>query len=292
MPARTSVEIDDAGLPRRIFHMLEQNGKSAGDVTVFLKNHVDYTMPDNPTAGGAKMKQHKYSLHRSPKSPFNINAFKRELDLSDGRKLRSRMNTRSIKQTNSYTPIFVQCCEGMAAPKWDNTTAKGRRVNIGSYDSKAFTLIYAVFAGPPSRRWTNPPYSRCKFREIEFEHFNLVVLPTFMTMPSVKVGFMVHPMSEDLEEYIDPPENPKRSNSGFFRGMDENQATEMFIFWSNRIKGWTLDQISGVPGCTPEALQRTQVALQFLASGDRQSPEYADFTKWCRQRSIEPMVVG
>jgi hypothetical protein len=55
-----------------------------------------------------------------------------------------------------------------------------------------------------------------------------VVLPTFMTVPSVKVGFMVHPMSEDLEEYIDPPENPKRSNSGFFRGMDENQATQMF----------------------------------------------------------------
>jgi hypothetical protein len=28
-PARTSVEIDDAGLRRRIFHTLEQNGKSA-----------------------------------------------------------------------------------------------------------------------------------------------------------------------------------------------------------------------------------------------------------------------
>ena len=117
-------------------------------------------------------------------------------------------------------------------------------------------------------------------------------LPTFMTMPSVKVGFMVHPMSEDLEEYIDPPENPERSNSGFFRGMNENQATQMFIFWSNRIKGWALDQISRVPGCTPEALQRTQVALQFLSSGDRQSAEYADFTTWCKQRSIEPMVAS
>jgi hypothetical protein len=290
MPARTSVEIDDAGLPRRIFHMLEQNGKSAGDVTVFLKNHVDYTTTDKPTAGGVKMKQHKYSLHRSPKSPFNINAFKRELDLSDGRKLRGRMNTRSIKQTNSFTPIFFQCCEGMAAPKWDNTNAKGRRINIGSYDSKAFTLVYAVFAGPPSRHWINPSYSRCKFTEIEFQHFNLVVLSAFLTMPSVKVGLMVHPMSEDLEEYIDPPEDPRRSNSGFFRGMDENQATQMFIFWSNRIKAWALDQISQLPGATAEALQRTQVAMQFLSSGDRQSAEYAEFTAWCRQRSVKSMV--
>jgi hypothetical protein len=291
MPARTSVEIDDAGPPRRIFHMLEQNGKSVGDVTVFLKNRVDYTTLDRPTAGGVKMKQHKYSLHRSPKSPFNINAFKRELDLSDGRKLRGRMNTRSIKQTNSFTPIFGQCCEGMAAPKWDNTNAKGRRVNIGSYDSKAFTLIYAVFAGPRSRRWANPPGSRLQIpTEIEFQHFNLVVLSAFLTLPSVKTGLMLHPMSEALEEYIDPPENPKRSSNGFFRGMDENQAIRMFISWSNGIKAWALDQMSRVPGATAESLNRAQVAMQFLSSGDRQSAEYVDFTNWCRQRSVEPIV--
>lgn len=138
------VEINAAGLPRGLFSVREA---SKDDLTVILKNRVGYAPIGTLSPVGApSVIEHRYSVHASLNSPFNINVIKRSLRLSDNRKQVGIMHTRSLKQTNCFTPLFSDQCPNLNKPK--HMTLFARFLRDGHDRSRDFAepiQLYKLF---------------------------------------------------------------------------------------------------------------------------------------------------
>jgi hypothetical protein len=237
-------EIDAGGVPRRLFEITQ----TPATLSLILRSRIQWA----PMGGAsvATIQQHKYSVHASPNSRNNINIIKRFMRLSNNQKTDSVLKTRSLKQTNSFTPLFFELCSHLVKPQYDNSSWTGARASLGSYDPDRKTLIYGAFVGPYDRSFIAVNDDTVQPHEIICgEAYRLVVLSSFLSEASVDAGIINHTSSDPARSYVETPNTPPPSTSEFFYGMQETQCVAIYKFVRDIFRTAFFDgmQKSGMP---------------------------------------------
>jgi hypothetical protein len=233
------VEIRADNLPVKLFAVKEGG---LGDLKIVLRARVGYAPSGTiPSSTNTRFLQHRISVHASRNSTENINTIKRTGILEGGRKLRQMTFTQSLRTENLFVPLFVDVCSYLR-PHKPPGKQKGRCVSLGSYHPHAFRLIYFVLVGKTGSNFDkeNETTSRESF---ECRLFKLVILWTFLRLPSDQIGAMMNVGSESTEEYVG--DDPKtRSEGGFPAGMSADEAVECFERIKAALREHLLNQFS------------------------------------------------
>jgi hypothetical protein len=173
---------------RRVFLSISE--RASGDVTVILK-HADYHMgvASNPDE---LIRTQRYSLHVSPKS-LDYSTVKHTIELDNGRRLTSAHVTSVVKgDVGRFAILFQRLVPDLRNDKYRiGIHDKAKICNLGEYDPANFTFSHALIIGSPSHEF---PTLGGDFNITQrvFGKFRLVVLWSFLTLPSAPIGRLVH----------------------------------------------------------------------------------------------------
>jgi hypothetical protein len=270
MPQVTSVEINAEGSPRTIFTIREA---TSTDLNIFLRRSAYAPVDALSFEGAPKMVEHRYTVHVSPQSVMNINVIKRTMRLANEERTESVTNTRSIKQTNSFTPLLFEQCSNLAKPQYVDTDKKYMKVSLGEYDPSNFILLYGLFVGPRDRAFaaSSFPPPDANIKEIAFNNFHIVVTWCFLALSSADIGEIIHFSTETPERFIKPPPERKKSTGGFFDGFSDDQCIVDFQWRREAIRMRILQNFARAnPTINPRILSGMILWSKFYLLGLKQ----------------------
>lgn len=261
MAGEICVGIDVRGVPRRLFEI----SQTPETLSLILRSKTTWAPVGG--AGVATIKQQKYSVHASLRSENNINIIKRYMKLSNNEKTDSVMKTRSLKQTNSYTPMFFEWCSHLSKPQYDVSLWKMSRISLGAYNPDKKVLIYGVFVGPKQRVWAPASYDDILSKEIVCDQaYRLAVIWSFLNLKSEDAGIVNHASSDPPRVYVgDTPVAPA-STSEFFDGVDELGSINIYRHSRDEFRKVAFNNMfkSGVPA---ELLNLMFASTKFIRDG-------------------------
>jgi hypothetical protein len=244
MSGEIYVDIEAGGKPRKLFEVTQ----TPETLSLILRSRTTWAPIGG--AGVATIKQHKYSVHATLRSPNNINIIKRFMKLSNNEKTDSIMKTRSLKQTNSYTPLFTEWCSHLVKPQYDVSSWKGTMVSLGSYDPDKKTLVYSVFVGPENRIFIPTSDDDMQSKEIICnEGYRLVVIWSFLNLKSENAGIVVHSSSDPSRVFVGDTPTAPESTSEFFDGIEEPVCVHLYKYARDECRktAFTNMQNGGMP---------------------------------------------
>jgi hypothetical protein len=261
MSGEICVEVEAGGAPRRLFEI----SQTPETLSLILRSKTTWAPVGG--AGVATIKQQKYSVHATLRSENNINIIKRFMRLSNNEKTDSIMKTRSLKQTNSYTPMFFEWCSHLIKPQYDVTSWRKDRIGLGSYNPDKAVLIYGVFVGPEQRVWAPDCYDDILSREIICNSsYRLIVIWSFLNLKSENAGIVNHISSDPPRIFVgDMPATPA-TKSEFFDGLDELGSINIYRYSRNEFRKAAFNNMfnSGVPA---ELLNVMFASTKFIRDG-------------------------
>ena len=117
------------------------------------------------------------------------------INMEDGRSVRLAALTDAVKKRNGFSILLVRRCEDLSrldeAPRDPN---KERILTLAEYDPARDNFYYGIFVGHPDTVFdtTDPGLS---FNKFSFASFNIVVVCSFVELPSYHTTDIVHSLT-------------------------------------------------------------------------------------------------
>lgn len=159
--------------------------------------------PEIEALEGQEIIEQRYSVHPSPNSVEGVNVIKRHFLVDGEERLTYRHMTKALKHFDRFAPIYFRKVESLG----DHHILDRSRVetvkNMGSMDH-SFTLIFGVFVSLPHHVFSGPLPSFVNHLNHTFDHFKLTVLWTYVALPTIQQGHLVHFLTFDPKTETDP----------------------------------------------------------------------------------------
>lgn len=198
MRKNVSFRVAVGGVEKELFCVLEKKNEG---LTLIIRR-LDLFSDDVSGSRRSPYIESKLSIHTSEQQPFS-NAIHRTVISRDLPPQDTSVWTDAVKRKSGFTPIFWKLCSDMYlshTPK-----PKTLPVHIGAYDPNHYSLCYCVLLGAPSTSFTffkreqfSIPGGPIPFTyhlrdhhdffviEEVFTRFKLVVLVSYLTLPSIR----------------------------------------------------------------------------------------------------------
>jgi hypothetical protein len=266
--------MDIGGIPRAIFSIQQ---RASGDLTVVIRHGAFYTNGKTfqPNPADAVVEQ-RLSIHRSTQSKSDINSIVYTKRFRDGRKRRTLNYTSALKRDNSFSLLFSQRCQDLRAAIFDMKKSSEKPVSLGSYNPQFFQLIFSIYAGRKERNFTTASEPDLRFLQVPIGLFNIVVVWSFVSLPSNITGnyaaFRTY-KPEEIEVMTDPGLKAfLRMASG---GFDEEISLIFFRDKRQRLLEMYFDSINNdFPHMRQVVLPAMRSIASFFAEGDINNPDY------------------
>jgi hypothetical protein len=236
---RVELAINSGAKPRYLLSVIEG---SSGDLTLCnlpkgspnskRRNRAKDTPADGRStdnAHGVGFKQLRYSIHTSDRIP-DANLIKRTQEFDDGTLKTSVFYTSGIKQTQNFSPIFIQRYDDLRNAIYD-IDPESDTINIGSVDPP-FGLILSVFVGPPGRQFIFPHKDDFDFAQFRFTKFDLLVMWSFFCALPYG-GLEIHMQSTEATGPISP--------------TSDAECIAVFKYWRDLVKAELVQTLSKIP---------------------------------------------
>lgn len=224
---RVCVEVD--GQLSRLFSITE---RSNGDLVISLQSSDFYR-----DAGSTEhfqdheIKTQKYSVHRSIKSPEQINVLKHQLTFADGTETTSTHYTKALKQTNKYAAICAVRTQDLSLPKY-RVESEPINLKLDAYQSATASFFYMIFV---CNHEAEPikAHNSYSYKYLNFKYFRIAVLWGFINAPSHSSSLKTHILTVDPAD-IDEVNRGKLKDA---EGFDAEEVINFFDFVSEQSKG-------------------------------------------------------
>jgi hypothetical protein len=201
----TRFTIKVAGQTRSLFSVIERGD----EITIGLKSPfgLSHAGPaghpsETPNISPAEIREHRFSIHPSHESLERVNVIKMTRILANGRKDFLRHYTRAIKNEDKFALIYARRCGRLDAPEFI-PKGKFKNLSLGTFDHSAFTLIYGIAVGPKTLKFELlDQFNGITILEHELKNMNLIVLWTFLNIPSQPFFFSVAPQTVPGDDFL------------------------------------------------------------------------------------------
>ena len=190
--------------------------------------------PSDDPLHGKGIKEYRYTVHVSEKSPTGINTINLKRVTVDDEELQVSQYTIAIKRENKFAPLYGRRCSSFNGPKYDvPTMGKARNVVVGDYDPK-FTFVFAVFIGGAEREFKLSNLATdAGIRQLKHKVFRTVILYSYLTCPSHDSGSLNH---------IAPARDDKQTE-----GSDEEDCIKVFNVMRTNFRNEYIQLIGTIP---------------------------------------------
>lgn len=249
-----------------------------------MMRDYDKTIEDEGSSSHRKVVQmQKYSIHPSVLSPemTDKNMIKHFIEAED-EKPSSVHFTRAIKATKKLTPLFFKQCPELLVDRYDIDDSEGPLRSLCAYDPRVTTLFYGVFVGSRDtdmRRYNKlMQHKAIKFYTFVVGEYRLVILYSFLTMPSLNTGCLNHIITSDPRNIDD--EEFKKLTLKIMDGMDADELLNMAEYRFNALRENTVrlhkEMLREVAG---HDIDKLIWAFVFIPEGRKESLAYRKFMK-------------
>jgi len=186
------------GNPRCVLSVSERPN---GDLILNLRGKqlshfepIPFKTEDPNQFRGTPVRELRYSIHTSPNSVFGTNTLKLTRVLENGEEPASLvLYTTAIKDGSGFVPLYGRYCSAMNDKGYDIDKMNARFEFLGEI-SVNFTLVFAVFIGPPNRKFNIGPESFDTFqmRQLIFREFSLVFMWSFLSVTEQNSSWFLH----------------------------------------------------------------------------------------------------
>lgn len=183
----------------KLFSIVERND---GDLVISLNSAENFRVGyKKNNVSQPQITHQKYSVHCSNQSQTNINVLKHQLKFDKGEEKVTQHFTKAIKQTNKFAPLF-----GARAPDLFNVRYEAvedeKNIVLANFNTKKATPFYLVSVC--NKKAPPPTYFKdYNFQYIKFSQFNLLILWSFINLPSHDTGFKLHFLTKPPEDLKD-----------------------------------------------------------------------------------------
>jgi hypothetical protein len=222
-----TIEVD--GKPRKLFAIQQ---RASGDLTIIIKHGVHATEDGTyhvPNTVGAKIKERRISIHRSIKSPTNINAIKITTVRADGRVAIFRHYTKATRRRHAFAPLYLERCSDLSDTRYIVEGEIDSRLSLGAYDPKHFQLIYKVFVGSGLSEFRAYGKYDINLIQVALGDFRIVIMWCFASGPSTpsRHTFSFQTLAPDQLRLI-PGLETRLAIESIADGYDENGCIHIF----------------------------------------------------------------
>jgi len=185
------VVLKDGDKLYRLFSVMERRN---GDLVISLNTAEFYRkIGSNLSGDDPKINNQKYSVHRSLKSPTNINAIVHTLNFDNGEEKRTSHYTKAIKQNNNFAPILLVRCPDLSATRY-LTNNDRCIITLDDYHHSS-SLYYNLVIGPLDFSFDEYCEDDINFRTINFTHFSLSILWSYDHLLPNHTGAKAHALT-------------------------------------------------------------------------------------------------
>jgi len=226
--------IRSEGDPRKVLSIAARKN---GDLILVLKP-LPMHRPD-PCAEHAteRITHEKMSIHTSPTDATG-NTITKDRWLASGNKKRELYFSRAIKSNNRFAPVMVKRLSYMHPAETEIATEDATSFSLGTVEPRFFTPFFAILVGRKDRLFStvNAP-TNINVAQQRVGDFNLVVLSTFATIPSIPHAYHFTFKSSKFDSDYD-------KNNPFYDGYDEAGS---YIFFYDIVHKLILSYLDVLP---------------------------------------------
>ena len=257
--------------PRCILSVKERRN---GDLLLDIKGRqlahpigLPFVRPDQWR--GDPIREYRYSVHMSPASMTGINTIKLHHILRNGKAITAVQYTAAIKQTNNFSPIYVRQCSALSDAYYD--IKAGERFDIvDKFDSDAFVLVFGAFIASAGRTFLSHPSPDIALRQITFREFSLLLMWSFLTVPSHDASSFEHFVTKPCEAQT--------------HGHDENACIAIFRDARSRLRERFIERLNTEPEMAP-AMPILR-ASDYVRAADKTTVEYRAWLRSLRAQGL------
>lgn len=250
--------------PRTLFTL---NERPNGDLIVDLKPPPFFRLPGGATPH--QIARQRYSVHRSLRAPEG-NAINQRTFYSDREPSAHYHFTRALKQHNGFAPLFVRRYPDLRKLTPHAPESDVARIDLGEVEAEHFQLILGAYVSNAGRAFGETDYVNISVAQRPMTHFRLVVLWSFLTLPSHESGDIAHVFTQRPELVDDPQE--RELNELTMNGFDETGCARGLAEASSRIVNrFFAEHFAELPSPVRTLLLD---CIKLLKAGRRDTPEW------------------
>jgi hypothetical protein len=228
---RFTITTDD-GVARTIASVSEK--RKDGTLTVRLKSDQLGRLPGLGaplTAIGPRLRSQKYSIHASTQSKRNINYIHHTMIYEDGSAKGNASETvhvtEAIKTNNgNFAMLYWRRCPDLRKDIFKSEGPAAEEIGLGSIDSEHFTLIYSLLATHVDNAFDPSDLRDTNVIERRFSRVKLIILWTFVSLPSHRTSLTGHYSTIDPKDDAAPLDPGLTRNEAIARFMHEREVLE------------------------------------------------------------------
>jgi hypothetical protein len=228
---RFTIQTDD-GVSRTLVSVSEK--RKDGTLTIRLKSDQLRRLPGlgaSLTGTGPRLMSQKYSIHASTQSKRNINYIHHTMIYEDGsensKEAETAHVTEAIKTNNgNFAMLYCRRCPDLRSDIFKSQGPTAEEVSLGSIDSEHFTLIYSLIATHPDNTFDPSDLPDINVIERRFSRVKLILLWTFVSLPSHRTSLTGHYRTIDPKDVTAPLDPGLTKTQAIARFMRERDVLE------------------------------------------------------------------
>jgi hypothetical protein len=238
--------------------------KANGGLTLLLRHGEHFRSYDKPMELGARTSVQRLSIQATGSSSDG-NLIHQTLTTDSGT-IDKYYWTEAIKQKQGFSLLFSKLNPTLDHDRYKlKENHKTEIVSVGHYDPKMFVLCYAVLVSAPEREFSTYYAGWFRYAQVQFRNFRVVVLISFLSLPSDSFGDLIHSQSsrDDAKENEELALHLKE----FQRGHDEAWCADHFSYHLRLLLAKLKERH---PEMTPQML----TLGEFFAHASTETAEY------------------
>ncbi|MDE8894924.1 hypothetical protein PZW00_07495 [Klebsiella pneumoniae] len=172
--------------------LLKFEQKKNGDVLMYCKHAQFHRDPGETSNNDNKIKQQRYSFHKSLDSENNINFIKQTLEISTPGIINTHIVTPVIKNNTGFIHVFSRRAPNLSFDRYNSKKKdKYKTLCIGDLDCASSTLFYSLFIGS-STQHSSDKKSESNVLTFIIGGFKFMFTWAYLPLPSHKSGCLIH----------------------------------------------------------------------------------------------------
>ncbi|HDG7976392.1 TPA: hypothetical protein PCK86_005476 [Klebsiella pneumoniae] len=166
--------------------------KKDGDVLMYCKHAQFHRDTGEAPNNDNKIKQQRYSFHRSLDSEDNINFIKQTFEISTPGIINTHIVTPVIKNNTGFIHVFSRRAPNLSFDRYNSKKKdKYKTLCIGDLDCASSTLFYSLFIGS-STQHSSDKKSESNVLTFIIGGFKFMLTWAYLPLPAHKSGFLIH----------------------------------------------------------------------------------------------------
>jgi hypothetical protein len=265
-PKTIKFSIEADGAPRLLFSLRESSNK---DVMLIIRPGGFFGDGPEPTN---EVLEQRYSIHRSASSA-DYNTIVHTIKLAGGNVYRLSHLTDAIKKRSGFAHVYSRLCPWLDTDQFAASEKdKQFLMSLGAYETGRFTLVHSVFVGACDQEFECELPRDTNLAQKQFCFLRVVVLWSFLTLPSHAEGYLMHGHTIKPELVPDPVAQEELRKQ--MRGRSENDCLGLFAASKSLMRSIHMEVVSRVAKMDAQIVD---AVADYLPHGSSCSAEYAAY---------------